>query len=108
MIVIAFMLSVQGCGIAGANFSAAEGQALYDTGRHEEAVQPLEKAIKIRPEHGKAHYYLALTYLKLGKQQEATNLLDNYLQHISKTKNYIGPLDREAIPKCKELLDQLK
>ena len=41
------------------NVNAAKGQALYDKGRYEEATAPLESAIKIRPEHGRAHYYLA-------------------------------------------------
>ncbi len=105
---IACVVLVQGCDIGGANFSAAKGKALYDVGRYEEAVQPLKKAIDIRPEHGRAHYYLALTYLKLGRKQEAVSLLGDYLQHIGKTDKYIGPLDREAIPKCEELLNQLK
>jgi tetratricopeptide (TPR) repeat protein len=47
--------------IARANFSGSRGEALYNKGRYQEAIEQLQNAIKIRPEHGRANYYLALT-----------------------------------------------
>ena len=94
--------------IAEANFSAAQGQALYDNGKYEEAVTPLESAIKIRPEHGRAHYYLALTYEKLGQRGKAIDFIESYLNYVKQTNEWLGSMDREYIDKCKELLDNLK
>lgn len=94
--------------IAKANFSAAKGESLYVAGRYDEAVSPLEDAINIRPEHGRAHYNLALTYAKLGQEDKAISLLDSYLNHISHTNEWLGSMDKEYIAKCKELLSKLK
>ena len=106
---LAGIMFIQGCGqIAGANFLAAKGTALYNAGRYEEAVEPLEGAIKVRAGHGKAHYYLALTYLKLGQKEKAVNLLKSYLVYVKKPNVWLGTYDKQAIPKCKSLLGQLE
>ena len=94
--------------IAEANFSAAKGQAFYDKERYEEAVEPLENAIKIRPEHARAHYYLCLTYIKLGKREKTIDLLESYLAYVEKTNEWLGSMDKEYIEKCKELLSRVK
>ena len=94
--------------IAEANISAAKGQAFYDKSRYEEAVAPLEKAIEIRPEHGRAHYYLALTYIKLEQKEKAVVFLQDYLARMEKTNEWLGSMDKEYIAKCQELLATLK
>lgn len=94
--------------IAQANFSAAKGQAAYESGKYNEAVESLENAIKIRPEHARAHYYLALSYERLGKKDDAVKLLDSYLNYVQQTTEWPGSMDKEYIGKCKELSIQLK
>ncbi len=94
--------------IAESNLSAAKGESLYIVGRYDEAVSPLENAIKIRPEHGRAHYDLALTYAKLGEKEKAIDLLSSYLEYIAQTKEWIGSMDKEYITKCKELFGELR
>lgn len=94
--------------ITEANFSAAKGQAFYDKERYEDAIEPLENAIKIRPEHARAHYYLCLTYIKLDKREKAVNLLESYLSYATKTNEWLGSMDKEYIEKCEELLSRLK
>ena len=94
-----------GCdAIAKSNFKAAKGIALYNNGRYNEAVVPLKEAIQARAEHGKAHYYLALTYMKLGEKEKAISFLKSYLGQAAQTKTWLGSIDREYIAKCKELV----
>jgi tetratricopeptide (TPR) repeat protein len=89
--------------IAASNLSAAKGESLFKANRYDEAVVPLENAIKIRPEHGRAHYYLALTYEKLGEKRKAISFLESYLAYISQTQEWVGDMDKEYIAKCKQL-----
>lgn len=76
--------------IAKANFSAAQGEALYNNSRYDEAIAPLENAITIRPEHGRAHYFLALTYEKMNKKDKAVGLLETYLGSVNQTSEWVG------------------
>jgi len=46
------------------------GFAYHQINRHEDAEKEFIKAISIDPSIVKAHYYLALTYLSLGKREE--------------------------------------
>ncbi len=93
--------------ISQSNFNAAKGQVLYERGSYPEAIDALEQAISIRPEHGSAHYYLALAYEKSGERQKAVELLESYVAAVEKTDEWLGSLDREYIAKCKELLAEL-
>lgn len=49
-------------------------------GRPGDGVQRALKAIRLRPGHGLAHYAAGITSLLLGREEEATLHLDNFLQ----------------------------
>jgi predicted Zn-dependent protease len=53
----------------GANFNL--GRALLDTGDFEGAVQPLQTAIKGKPDRPEPHMFLSDVYEKLGRQADA-------------------------------------
>jgi len=107
ILILCFLL--QGCGqIAGANFLAAKGTVLYKKGRYQEAVVALKEAIKVRKSHGSAHYYLALSYAKMGKKKEAIRGLEDYLEYTKKPNVWLSPIDKGIIPKCEDLLRKLK
>ncbi len=53
----------------GANFNL--GRALLNTGDFEGAIQPLQNAIKGKPDRPEPHMFLADVYEKLGRQAEA-------------------------------------
>lgn len=101
---------------AKSNFYVGRGQALYERGRYDEALVSLENAIKILPKHGRANYYLALTYEKLGKKDDAIKSLEAYFGKTQKKPFYFqnfkgkryGSKNKEYIGKCKDLLSQLK
>jgi tetratricopeptide (TPR) repeat protein len=57
------------------------GRIAAAEGRHEEAVQRLERAVAIFPEWGAAHYALALAYRVLGRRDEAARALARHAQH---------------------------
>jgi len=93
--------------IAKSNFSAAKGEAAYNAGCYEEATNSLKEAIKIRPEHGRAHYYLALTYEKIGNRDNAVSLIESYLDYVSHSKAELTSMDSEYIVKSMELLGEI-
>jgi len=94
--------------ITESNFFAAQGQAYHDQGKYKEAIAPLQNAIRIRPEHARAHYYLGLSYIKTGQEKLAVVLLETYLDHCNETGLWISDMDKEYIPKCSELLGSLR
>jgi adenylate cyclase len=47
------------------------GDALRAAGRFEEAASALKKAIQLAPDDIRAHYYLAATYIMMGREKEA-------------------------------------
>jgi adenylate cyclase len=47
------------------------GHALQRTERFEEAASALKKAIQLAPDDIRAHYYLAATYIMMGREKEA-------------------------------------
>jgi adenylate cyclase len=47
------------------------GYALRDTGRFEEAVSALKKAIQLAPDNIPAHISLTATYSMMGREKEA-------------------------------------
>jgi adenylate cyclase len=47
------------------------GDALREAGRFEEAASALKKAIQLAPDDIRAHYYLAATYIMMGREKEA-------------------------------------
>jgi len=47
------------------------GDALREAGRFEEAVSAFKKAIQLAPDDIRAHYYLAATYVMMGREKEA-------------------------------------
>ena len=94
--------------IARANVVAAKGQVFYERARYDEAAVSLENAIKIKPEFGLVHYYLALTYVKLGRREKAMDLLQSYRSYGKKNERRLGIMDKEYLTKCEELLASLK
>jgi TolB-like protein/Tfp pilus assembly protein PilF len=54
-----------------ANYFALLGNAYRNTGRYEEAIAMYKKAIKIAPDYELAHRHLAVTYIHLGREEEA-------------------------------------
>jgi adenylate cyclase len=47
------------------------GDALRTTGRIEEAVSEYKKALQRAPNHIFAHFYLAVCYIRMGREKEA-------------------------------------
>jgi tetratricopeptide (TPR) repeat protein len=47
------------------------GLALFNQGRHAEAIPHLDRATRLMPEFGRAYLYLGRSYLSLGKWKEA-------------------------------------
>jgi tetratricopeptide (TPR) repeat protein len=50
-------------------------------GRHEAAINHLQRAIELFPEWGEAHYALALSYNRLGRREDAERAMAARLQH---------------------------
>jgi len=50
------------------------GAALVNNHRPKEAMEPLERALKLKPKHAGAHVSLGLAYLELGDRDRATTL----------------------------------
>lgn len=94
--------------VAQSNFSAAKGQVKLDTGKWQEAEEPLKKAIEIRPEHGIAHYNLARVYIITDRPQDAVQLMSSYIDHMAVTREWVGPRDRKHLEKIKDLLEETK
>lgn len=61
------------------------GKGLVSAGRTEEAVAPLEAAVKLDPRNGVAHYQLAFAYRRLGREREAEKELAAYRETHSQT-----------------------
>jgi Flp pilus assembly protein TadD len=47
------------------------GQIAAAEGRHDAAIAHLQRAIALFPEWGEAHYALAISYRRLGRQEDA-------------------------------------
>jgi tetratricopeptide (TPR) repeat protein len=47
------------------------GRSLISDGKYEEAIKPLEQAIKLQPENPVAHYHLATAYRRAGRKEDA-------------------------------------
>lgn len=54
------------------------GKSLVSAGRAQEAVAPLEKAVKLEPQNPNAHYQLSFAYRRLGREEEARKELAAY------------------------------
>ena len=52
-------------------YFATLGLAYYLTGRHEEALDALQKALPLTPNWLPTHVYLAVIYSELGREEEA-------------------------------------
>jgi tetratricopeptide (TPR) repeat protein len=66
---------------------ATEPMGLFGLGRiaaaqkkHEAAIELLQRAVRLFPEWGAAHYALALSYRALGRRDEAQQALDRHAQ----------------------------
>jgi tetratricopeptide (TPR) repeat protein len=57
------------------------GRIAATAGRHDEAVAQLERAVKLFPQFGAAHYALARSYRALGRADEARRALALHQQH---------------------------
>jgi tetratricopeptide (TPR) repeat protein len=47
------------------------GRSLISDRKHEEAIRPLEAAVKLQPENPAAHYHLAIAYSRAGRKEQA-------------------------------------
>src|SRR3989441_1841704 len=54
-----------------ASYVFALGQGYYLTGRYEEAITALQRVLARNPDHRAAHFFLAIIYAELGRQEEA-------------------------------------
>jgi len=54
------------------------GKSLVSAGRPKDAVEPLERAVRLQPENPNAHYQLSFAYRRLGREQEAARELAAY------------------------------
>jgi tetratricopeptide (TPR) repeat protein len=54
------------------------GKSLVSAGRAQEAVTPLENAVKLEPQNPNAHYQLSFAYRRLGREPEAQKELAAY------------------------------
>jgi tetratricopeptide (TPR) repeat protein len=54
------------------------GKSLVSGGRAQDAVAPLESAVKLEPGNPNAHYQLSFAYRRLGREQEAQKELAAY------------------------------
>ncbi|RKZ00522.1 MAG: hypothetical protein DRQ10_04075, partial [Candidatus Hydrothermota bacterium] len=52
------------------------GEAMFNTGQYEDAIDLFERAIKQNPRHFSAHLYMGEAYLELGKLDEAIEILE--------------------------------
>jgi tetratricopeptide (TPR) repeat protein len=56
------------------------GVTFINTGRNEEAIDALLKAIESDPQHAESHYQLGITYLGVNKMEESVASLRKYLE----------------------------
>ena len=63
------------------------GKALVSAGRVQDAVLPLEEAVKADPDNANAHYQLSFVYRRLGQDQDAERELAAYRQDHEKFIN---------------------
>jgi len=54
------------------------GKTLVSAGRPQQAVAPLERAVRLEPANPNAHYQLSFAYRRLGREQEAAKELTAY------------------------------
>ncbi|HEY6401249.1 MAG TPA: tetratricopeptide repeat protein, partial [Blastocatellia bacterium] len=47
------------------------GRSLISDRKHEEAIRPLEAAVKLQPENPAVHYHLAIAYSRTGRKEQA-------------------------------------
>lgn len=57
------------------------GRVAAAAGRHEAAVEHLERAVTLFPEWGAAHYALALSYRALGRRDDAQRALERHARY---------------------------
>ena len=68
------------------------GRIAAAQGRHEAAVEQLERAIALFPEFGAAHYALALSYRALGRRDEARAALERHGQFGARWPAVVDPV----------------
>ncbi len=68
----------------------ALAQRLIEKNSFEEAVPPLEEALKTEPDHGQILYSLALCHVRLGRPDTALPFLEKLLARDPRWSNYVG------------------
>jgi tetratricopeptide (TPR) repeat protein len=61
------------------------GKSLVSAGRAQDAVAPLENAVKLEPQNPNAHYQLSFAYRRLGRDEEAQKELAAYKETHEKS-----------------------
>jgi predicted Zn-dependent protease len=69
----------------------ALGMSLSSTGKHAEAIAPLERYVKIVPENPAGHYQLAMAYSRTGNRAGAARELELQRKTAEKTGLGRGP-----------------
>jgi cytochrome c-type biogenesis protein CcmH/NrfG len=62
------------------------GRSLISDRKFEEAVKPLEHAVKLQPENPAARYHLAIAYSRTGRKQEAERESEAFKQASEKAR----------------------
>jgi tetratricopeptide (TPR) repeat protein len=62
------------------------GRSLISDSKYEEAIKPLEQAVKLQPENPAAHYHLAIAYKRAGRNDEAEKELEAFKQASEKAR----------------------
>jgi tetratricopeptide (TPR) repeat protein len=63
------------------------GKSLVSGGRPKDAVEPLERAVRLQPANPNAHYQLSFAYRRLGRDQEAARELALYKESHEKLQS---------------------
>ncbi len=62
------------------------GRSLISDRKYEEAIKPLEQAVKLQPENPAAHYHLAIAYGRAGRKEEAERESSAFKQASEKAR----------------------
>jgi len=80
----------------------AAGSAAYEAGNYEEAVERLKPIVEVDEiyENGYALYYLARSYEKLQKNEEAVAMFERFVEHLPQTER--GAYAAQAITRLQQ------
>lgn len=90
-----------------------QGRTFFKAGEYEKAIQALEQAICLKPDHAQAHYILGWAYNKVRRYQEGVTAFEQVIKNkpnyglayagLGWTYNQLGRY-QEAIEACKQAI----